>query len=96
MLSLLARLRALHDPRQIWGLTSNDHLCLLARNDPTSPRFVTIAATNTRHYFIEYLMPQRLAPWPNAIVCGEAHTEDTALQMILTAMEKSEGWSTNH
>jgi len=93
MLDLLARLRALPDERQLYGLTSHYRLCLLAQDTSQSPLFVIISTLDKRNYFIEYLMPERLAPWPHAHVRGEARSEDEAVRMILTAMEKSEGWN---
>ena len=93
MLSLLAHLRALPDGRNVWGLTSHYRLCLLAEDSYETPWFVTVVALNERNYFVEYLMPERVAPWPHAYVRGEARSEDEAVQMILTGMEKSEGWS---
>jgi hypothetical protein len=37
-------------------------------------------------------MPERIAPWPQAYVKGEARSEDEAVRMIEVAMDKSEGW----
>jgi len=93
MLSLLARLRALPDKRQVWGLTSHYHLCFLSQDASATSRFVIVSALDRRNYYVEHLMPERLAPWPNAYVRGEARSEDEAVRMILIAIEKSEGWS---
>jgi len=92
MLALLARLRALPDDRRVYGLTSLYRLCFLAEDTWESPWFVIVAALNKQNYYIEYLMPERDAPWPRAYIRGEARSEDEAVQMILTAMERSEGW----
>lgn len=54
-------------------------------------RFITLDHHN---YWIEYLMPSAVAPWPNAHVRGKARSEDEAIQMILTAMDRCGGWST--
>jgi hypothetical protein len=91
MLALIARLRALPDERCVWGLTSLQRLCLLAHDTYKSPWFVIVVAVSDR-YFIEYLMPAAVAPWPEARVQGEAGSEDEAIRMILIAMERSEGW----
>jgi hypothetical protein len=56
------------------------------------PLVCDFSALDKRNYFVEYLMPQRVAPWPNAYVRGEARSEDSAVQMIVAAIEKSEGW----
>jgi hypothetical protein len=93
MLALMTRLRALSDERRVYGLTSPYHLYLLAQDSAEAPRFVTITALVTRYYVVDYLMPERVAPWPGATVRGETRSEDEAVQMVLTAMEKSEGWS---
>ena len=92
MLSLITRLRALPDPRRLYGLTSHNHLGLLSEDTSRSAWFVKVAALDKRNYWIEHLMPEANAPWPNAYVQGHAHSEDEAVRMILTAMEKSEGW----
>jgi hypothetical protein len=93
MLSLIAGLRALSDERSVWGLTSHHRLCLLAADSAETDWFVTVVALDARNYFVEYLMPERVAPWPRAYVRGEARSEDEAIQMIQTGMEKSEGWN---
>ncbi len=93
MLDLLDRLRSLPDDRRVFGLTSHYHLCLLAADTYRSPWFVKFLALDKQNYFVEYLMPKQLAPWPGAYVCGEARSAERAVQMILIAMEKSEGWS---
>jgi hypothetical protein len=92
MLALIARLRALPDGRCVWGLTSLHRLCLLAHDTYKSPWFVIIVAADPGSYFIEYLMPAAVAPWPEARAQGEARSEDEAIRMILIAMDRSEGW----
>jgi hypothetical protein len=92
MLDLIARLRALPDERRVFGLTSHHRLCLLAEDTYRSPWFVLVWALDKRNYFVEYRMPDAIAPWPHAFVRGEARSEDDAVQMIITAMEKSGGW----
>ena len=92
MLELISSLRALPDTWRVWGLTSHHRLCLLAEDCYESPWFLIISALDSRNYFVEYRMPDHVAPWPHAYVRGEAHSENEALRMIVTAMEKSEGW----
>ncbi len=96
MLALIRRLRLLPIEQRVFGLTSHYRLCLLAQDSAETPWFVIAAALDERNYFVEYLMPERIAPWPRAYVRGEAHSEDEAVQMILTGMEKSEGWRSSH
>jgi hypothetical protein len=93
MLDLIARLRALPDERRVFGLTSHDRLCFLAEDSYESSWFVLVWALDKRNYFVEYRMPDNIAPWPQAFVRGEARSEDEAVRMIITAMEKSGGWS---
>lgn len=92
MLALITRLRGLSDDRRVWGLTSLYRLCLLAQDTYRSPWYVIVSALDRNNYFIEYLMPPALAPWPAAYVRGEAGSEDEAVQMILSALDRSEGW----
>jgi hypothetical protein len=92
MLDLIARLCALPDERRVWGLTSHQRLCLLSSDTSASPWYVIVAALNHRNNFIEYLMPSVSAPWTNAYVRGEARSEDQAIEMVITAMDRSGGW----
>src|SRR5258706_5097327 len=82
MLDFIIRLRALPDERLVYGLTSHYRLCLLAEDNSRSPWFVIISALDKRNYNVEYLMPERVAPWPHAYVRGEASSEEEAVQMI--------------
>jgi hypothetical protein len=93
MLDLIARLQSLPDGRQVFGLTSHARLVLLAEDTYTSPWFIIIAALDKRNYFVEFLMPESAAPWPRAYVRGEGRSEDEAIQMIETAMERCKGWT---
>jgi hypothetical protein len=92
MLRLIDRLEVLPDERRVYGMTSHFSLCLLAEHDYLSPTFVVITPSVLQRYDIEYLMPERLAPWPHAYVKGVASSVDEAVEMVLIAMEKSEGW----
>lgn len=96
MLTLIKRLRLMPNEQHVYGLTSHQRLCLLAEDSSETPWFVIVAALDTQNYFVEYLMPERVAPWPRAYVRGEAHSENEAVKMILTGMEKSEGWRLSH
>jgi len=94
MLDFIVRLRALPNDRQVYGLTSHYSLLLLAEDTYQSPWFVSIDALDLRNYYIEYLMPEAVWPWKQrTYVRGEAHSEDEAVEMIVIAMERSEGWS---
>jgi len=95
MLRLLERIRAWPDERRVFALTSHAHLCLLAEDGDSSPWLVKFLACENAYYEVEYLMPERLAPWSGAYVVGirGPEGENEAFEMILTAMEKSEGWA---
>lgn len=92
MLRLVELLLAAPDERRVYALASSDRLCLLSRNAIRSPWFVVVTGDGAGGYQVQYLMPQRLAPWPNAYVGGEARSAPEAVRMILTAMDRSEGW----
>jgi hypothetical protein len=89
MLELLGRLRALPDQRELWGLTSHARLVLLVEDTFRSPWRVIISALGVNSYQVEYLMPDSEAPWPGALVQGEGHSVEEAVQMTLTALERS-------
>lgn len=92
MLSLLARLRALPGDKPVFGITSHRRLLLLAEDSHQSPKFVSVSILCKIEYHIEALLPEWAAPWPGAYVRGFARTEDEAVEMIVTAMNVSEGW----
>lgn len=92
MLDLLARLRALPGDKPAFGLTSHHRLVLLAEDSYKSPWLVIVSALGNFSYGIEARLPEWAAPWPAAYVRGEARTEDDAVEMIVTAMNVSEGW----
>lgn len=93
MIELIARLRELDHPNHVWGLTSHTRLCLLAQDSSATPWYVIVEALSKRDYTVEYLMPPSIAPWPNARVHGGARSADAAVEMIVTAMDRSGGWS---
>ena len=93
MLDLIARLRALPNEQRVYGLTSHHRLCLLAEDTYLSPWFVIASALDKRNYYVEYLMPDSVAPWKGAYVKGEPCSEDDAVQMIVVAMERCGGWN---
>lgn len=86
MNALIAKLKSSSDQFEAWGLNSMDSLCLMP-SDQLSDRFVRISCGGDYH--VEYRMPSTEAPWPNAWVTGTAQSEDEAVQMILTAIERS-------
>jgi hypothetical protein len=62
MLELLARLEALPDERRVFGLTSHYRLCFLTEDTYKSPWYVLVWALDKRNFFVEYRMPDDIAP----------------------------------
>ena len=92
MLDLFTQLRSLPDKRTIYGDTSHYRLHLMSEDNYQSTIYVIVTAVRDHNYFIEYLMPDNIAPWPRAYVGGRAHSLDEAVKMILIGMENSGGW----
>ena len=93
MLDVLTGLKALPDERLVYGLSSMAQLCLLAHDDYKSPWYVIVSALDRRNYFVEYLMPENMSPWPNAYVKGAATSTDAAVELIQIAIDRSAGWT---
>jgi hypothetical protein len=93
MIKLISQLRACSDERRAWGLTSNATLVLLSSDASGSPWYVRIFAPSSGGYHIEYPVPADLAPWPHAYVHGDAETVREAIDMVLTSMDRSGGWT---
>lgn len=91
MLSLIRRFRGDGTDRRAWGLTSMSWLVLLAEDTYESPWYVKFVALSRQEYFIRCLLPERDLPW--SFLTGRADDEDTAVAMVLEAMERSGGWS---
>ena len=92
MLSLLPLLDDLCRTQHAWGLTSLAHLWLLSEDAWTSRWHVCITACPGEGYRIRYRMPETRAPWPDAVVDGQARDEAHACQLIAIAMRESGGW----
>jgi hypothetical protein len=88
MLALLARLRMLDDPRQVWGLTSHYRLCLLARNTYQSPWYVIIIAISETLFAIEQFVGDH-----QDYERVQVGSLDAAVTAILRAMDQSCGWA---
>ena len=89
MLSLLKGLENQTFDKNIYGLTSMNRLCLLAENDWESPWYVIISALDDKNYYIEYILPQRFAPWPYAMVKGDSVEGHTPCKKTPTNFRKS-------
>jgi hypothetical protein len=93
MLHLVDLLRAQPSDRRAFALAFPARLSLLASDAGQAPQFVILTRVGTVGYYVQYLLPERLAPWPAAYVGGEARSDRDVVQMVLTAMERSEGWT---
>jgi hypothetical protein len=43
-------------------------------------------------YEIHFVASATESPWPDAIVVGNAATKERAVEMVLTAIARSDGW----
>ena len=93
MLRLLPMLREACGNRAVWGLTSLTHLWLLAVDDWRSRWLVRITAFPGNGFRVSFRMPDADAPWPDAMVDGEARDERHACELTLIAMRESGGWA---
>ncbi|WP_452227604.1 MULTISPECIES: hypothetical protein [unclassified Lacinutrix] len=87
MLNWIGRINSEFKETEIWGLTSHYHLILQNENDYTSNNYVVLT-TGMDEYHIEYLIPKELEPWK-----GATKSLDEAMEMLITAMINSKGWS---
>lgn len=76
---------------EIWGVTSHYQLVLQTENDYSSAAFVVIKASSDA-YHIEYLIPEREAPWEHARIIGATKSLDEAMRMLKIALVNSGGW----
>ncbi|WP_147263479.1 hypothetical protein [Roseimicrobium gellanilyticum] len=98
MLRLVARLRGLPDNREVYALVSHGWLRLRPQDDffsenPDYFRQVVLYAPDEKRYAVEYIMPEDVAPWPQALVRGETESEDEMVKMILVALDRSGEWA---
>ncbi|HXB45108.1 MAG TPA: hypothetical protein VNV85_13665 [Puia sp.] len=94
MLTFIKMLNGIFLNTQIWALTSHYHLVLQAKDDWKSDWLVKIHCLGNE-YYIEYLMPEKKKPWPNAYVLGVAIGLDEAKKYLLIAMKECGGWEGN-
>ena len=94
MLELIPLLEEALSERNVWALTSHKSIVLLAKDDYTSPGFVTIIPKPAPDapYEIHFVASATESPWPDAIVMGNAATKERAVEMVLTAIARSDGW----
>jgi hypothetical protein len=92
MLGLIRRLKASDLPLRAWGLTSHHRLNLLAEDTYESFWYVDFVALSKHEYRVSYRLPECYSPW--GTLTRRTDNEDSAVKMILEAMELSGGWST--
>lgn len=76
---------------KLFGLTSHYNLLLLSEDISYANKYVKITADPIR-YYIDYLMPQEIAPWKGAWVTGWTDNLEDAKKYILIGMKNSKGW----
>lgn len=92
MCKLIAQLRITHKSYAAFGITHMHQLALTADDRGGAQEYVRITAQDEHVYWIEYLLPSRLSPWPDAWVRGLGTSPEEAVEMVPTAIERSEGW----
>ncbi len=92
MLELLPRIEEICAPADVWGLISHCDLVLLARDDYSSSRLITIMPPYDGAYRIEHYIPGDRAPWWGRST--KELTEDVAeaVHMIRSAMINCRAW----
>jgi hypothetical protein len=90
---LIALLRMSSMPYAAFGFTHVHQLALTAEDRDGAQEFVRISAQDEHVYWIEYLLPPQPSPWPDAWVRGLGTSPEEAAAMVITAIERSEGWS---
>ncbi|MEM0966254.1 MAG: hypothetical protein AAGJ81_08920 [Verrucomicrobiota bacterium] len=93
MLSLLRNLKKSRNETVAFGLTSHAKLYFLEEDTYESPWYVSVFGTTPNEYRIDYLMPRESQPWSEARVSGRAYSETEAIEMLFTAIQKSDGWT---
>jgi len=90
MLDLIGALRAWPESWKLWGQTDGYHLCLRPE-DKLGPWLVRLLG-HGKEYVIDYRMADKDAPWPGAIVSGEAKSLAEAIDRVRIAIDRSGGW----
>ena len=92
MSNLIERLKSLPDNRRVWLLNSMDRLCLLGEDDWATAWNVIVEWTSSGYTVEHYLPHRRAGDWGWLGLERVAETVDAAVNMVLVAMERSEGW----
>jgi hypothetical protein len=93
ILLLVAALRDTPSDENVTLQTHMHQLGLSPSEDFGAREYVKVMAVDVHMYFIEYLVPHSLSPWPYAWMKGEAFSVEEAATMVLQAMKFSGGWA---
>jgi hypothetical protein len=98
LLKLLERLSDLPDSKRVYATVGNVCSIYFAAQDVPNFEDMYLVSfsilTSKYNYsaFLSYRVPDHAAPWNNACVHTSAYSEDDLVQMILKAIDLSEGW----
>jgi hypothetical protein len=95
MLELLPLLEEAFADTEVWWLTSHEILWLMDRNVREAPVYVTLRALGWDGFIVRYFLPDEEAPWPDAVLEGNARTPPEAVWMVQEAMRRSAGWGSS-
>ena len=79
----------------LYGLTSHYSLVIQSSDNWTEPWYVKVFSIGDKTWQFQYTMPEKISPWKDAIVSGQANTIDEARDFLIIAMTESEGWEGN-
>jgi hypothetical protein len=98
LLNVIRRLTELTDSKRAYvSVGENGSVKLVAQDvaNIEESYLVSFSILTFDNYFsahVSYRVPDHAAPWNNAYVHTSAHSEDDLVQMILKAIDLSEGW----
>ena len=95
MLEFIDLINQIFNETEIWGLTSLNHLKLLAKDSWKSDWLISVTSIGNYEYYFEYLIPEEQRPWEYATVKGTAKSLDEAKKYLLISMSNCKGWTTS-
>ena len=95
MLKFIDMINSTFKETQIWGMTSHYHLKLFPRNDCENNWLISVISSGNNEYYIEYLIPEKKAPWKYAFITGVATSLKEARTYLAISMKESGGWIGN-
>lgn len=99
MIDVIHLINRLFKDTVIYGLTSHATLLLHNQDEVLGSWLVSLVGYVSRlekkvmEYYIEYVMPPDIAPWPGALVRGRVTTLEELEKYLIIAMKASGGWS---